>query len=144
MKVSNCKSFATHSQCHIIQTHHHRMHPCSPIHTPHYKPLSLTFSHHTHTHTHSSLQNWDFAEIQVVAKHKSVFGKDRVIGIAVVPFSSVTQDANLTLGLSASIPLSMHCQAILNVLSVRTYDEAAKDFVALKRQQRETGSYGDE
>ena len=28
---------------------------------------------------------------------------------------------------------------------VRTYDEAAKDFVALKRQQRETGvSYGEE
>ena len=80
----------------------------------------------------------------MVAKQKSVFGKDRVIGIAVVPFSSVTEDANQAVNLSPSIPLTMHCQAILNVLSVRTYDEAAKDFVALKRQQRETGSYGDE
>ena len=81
----------------------------------------------------------------MVAKHKSVFGKDRVIGIAVIPFSSVTEDANQVVSLSPSIPLTMHCQAILNVLSVRTtYDEAAKDFVALKRQQRETGSYGDE
>ena len=79
-----------------------------------------------------------------MAKHKSVFGKDRVIGVAIIPFSSVTQDANLTMGLSPSIPLSMHCQAILNVLSVRTYDEVAKDFVALKRQQRESSSYGEE
>jgi hypothetical protein len=39
----------------------------------------------------------------------------------------------------------MHCQAILNVLSVRTYDEAAKDFVSLKRQQREnTTSFAEE
>ena len=64
--------------------------------------------------------------------------------MAVVPFSSVTRQANLVLSLSPSIPLSMHCQAILNVLSVRTYDEAAKDFVALKRQQREMGTYYDE
>lgn len=92
----------------------------------------------------STLQNWEYAEIQLVAKHKSVFGKDRVIGVAIIPFSSVTQDANLTMGLSPSIPLSMHCQAILNVLSVRTYDEVAKDFVALKRQQRESSSYGEE
>ena len=94
---------------------------------------------------YSTLQNWEFAEIQLVAKHKAVFGKDRVIGVAVIPFSSVTQDANLSVGLSPSTPLSMHCQAILNVLSVRTYDEAAKDFVALKRQQREnTTSYAEE
>ena len=79
-----------------------------------------------------------------MAKHKPVLGKDRTVGVAVIPFSSVTRQANLVLSLSPSIPLSMHCQAILNVLSVRTYDEAAKDFVALKRQQRETGAYYDE
>ena len=79
-----------------------------------------------------------------MAKHKSVFGKDRVIGVAIIPFLSVTQDSNVAVGLSPSIPLSMHCQAILNVLSVRIYDEAAKDFVALKRQQREYASNGDE
>ena len=86
------------------------------------------------TIVYSTLQNWEYAEIQVVAKHKSVFGKDRVIGVAIIPFSSVTQDANLTVGLSPSIPLTVHCQAILNVLSVRTYDEAAKDFVAARKQ----------
>ena len=81
----------------------------------------------------------------MVAKHKAVFGKDRIVGVAIIPFSSITQDANLTVVLSPSIPLSVHCQAILNVLSVRTYDEAAKDFVVLKRQQRaESGSFNDE
>ena len=38
----------------------------------------------------------------------------------------------MTLGLSNSLSLPDRCQAIINVLCVRTYDEVAKEFVGMK------------
>lgn len=71
--------------------------------------------------------------------HSSTFGlsSDKVIGIAVISLSSLLKDANVTLGLSHSLPCSDQGQVLLNVLSVRTNDEHAKEFVALKRQKRD-------
>ncbi len=70
----------------------------------------------------------------MVAKNSATFGfgKDKIIGIAVIPFVSLIKDPSLTLGLSPRLRLSDRGQAILNVLSVRTFDNFAKEFVALK------------
>jgi len=77
----------------------------------------------------------------VLAKHKAHFGKDRIIGLAIVPFSSIKEQASLTLGLAASSSLSDRGRAILNVLTVRSDDNFAKEFVALKTTQRSSGVY---
>ena len=88
------------------------------------------------------ISDWEYAELQLIAKHKSLCGKDRVIGIAVLPLLSIKQEPNITVELSPCVPLSKNCQAILNVLSLRDYDEVAKEFVALKSQRRDDSSYG--
>lgn len=93
---------------------------------------------------HSTIEDREFAEIQVVAKHKSIFGRDRIIGVGVIPLPSISKETDLTVGLRPCIPLSMHCQAILNVLSLRVNDEVAKEFVTLKTQQRECSGSGEE
>ena len=67
-----------------------------------------------------------------------MIGTDKIIGMAVVPFSLVHLEANLSLGLSPFIPISDRGYALLNVLSVRTNDEFAKGFVDLKLNQRVT------
>ncbi len=72
----------------------------------------------------------------VLAKQKAHFGKDRVIGLAIVPFSSIKDQASLTLGLAPSSEISDKGRAILNVLTVRSDDNFAKEFVALKTSQR--------
>ena len=89
----------------------------------------------------SILDAWEEnCELQVTAKHHvSTFGlgSDKVIGLAVIPLATVVREANITLGLSHSLPCSEQGQALLNVLSVRNNDEHAKDFVALKRLKRD-------
>ena len=89
----------------------------------------------------SILNTWEEkCELQVAAKHHgSTFGlgSDKVIGVAVIPLSTVVKEANVTLGFSHSLPCSDQGQALLNVLSVRSNDEHAKEFVALKRQKRD-------
>ena len=67
-------------------------------------------------------------------------GSDKVIGLAVVPLATVVKEANVTLGLSYSLPYTDQGQALLNVLSVRYNDEHAKEFVSLKRQKRDSRS----
>ena len=83
--------------------------------------------------------NWENSELLVLAKHKARFGKDGVIGMAIVPFSSIKEQASLTLGLAASSSLSDRGRAILNVLTVRSDDNFAKEFVTLKTSQRSSG-----
>ena len=90
--------------------------------------------------TFSTLANWENSELQVVAKHRSTFSKDKIIGIAVFPFVSIIKEASLTLGLCPSLALSDRGQAILNVLSVRTFDNFARDFVALKNFHQKSSS----
>ena len=93
---------------------------------------------------HSILNTWEEkCELQVAAKHHvSTFGlgSDKVIGLAVVPLATVVKEANVTLGLSYSLPYTDQGQALLNVLSVRYNDEHAKEFVSLKRQKRDSRS----
>lgn len=72
----------------------------------------------------------------MLAKQKAHFGKDRVIGLAIVPFSSIKEQASLTLGLAPNSPISDRGRAILNVLTVRGDDNFAKEFVTLKTSQR--------
>ena len=67
-----------------------------------------------------------------------------VIGVAVVPFTTVLTEANLTLGLNPSISATDRGQALLNILSVRTDDEFAKNFVALKMHRRPTAGGSEE
>lgn len=67
-------------------------------------------------------------------------GSDKVIGLAVIPLETVVKEANITLGLSHSLPYTDQGQALLNVLSVRQNDEHAKEFVLLKRQKRDSKS----
>ena len=88
----------------------------------------------------STLANWENSELQVIAKHKSTFSKDRIIGVAVFPFLSIIKEASLTLGLCPSLSLSDRGQAILNVLSVRTFDNFAREFVALKNFYQKSSS----
>ena len=91
--------------------------------------------------SYSILNTWEeWCELQVTAKHHgSTFGlgSDKVIGVAVVPLATVVKEASVTLGLSPCLPCSDQGQALLNVLSVHTNDEHAKEFVALKQQQRD-------
>ena len=91
----------------------------------------------------SILSTWEFSELQVVAKNYSTFGKSKTIGIAVLPFQSIIKDASLTLGLSPRLTLSDRGQAILNVLSVRTFDNYAKEFIALKDFHQRSNEGGD-
>ena len=86
--------------------------------------------------TLSSLPSLDNTELQVVARNHTTFGTDKIIGVALVSFSLVHREGNLTLGLSPSIPVSDRGQALLNVLSVRTNDDFAKEFVELKMNQQ--------
>ena len=90
---------------------------------------------------YSILNTWEErCQLQVTAKHHSKafsLGSDKVIGVAVVPLSTVVKEANVTLGLSPNLHSSDQGQALLNVLSVRTNDEHAKEFVVLKRQHRD-------
>ena len=75
----------------------------------------------------------------ILAKHHSKFGKDKIIGAAIISGSGLNDDANhnLSLPLAACLPVTDMGQAVLNVLSARTfYDEFAKEFVALKTSQR--------
>ena len=81
--------------------------------------------------------NWEKSELMVMAKHKTTFGKDHIIGLAIIPFSSIKEQASLTLGLAPSCPLSDRGRAILNVLMVRSDDNFAKEFVTLKMCKRE-------
>jgi len=84
----------------------------------------------------STLESLENAELQVAVRNHVMIGTNKVIGIAVVPFSLVHQEANLSLGLSPFIPISDRGYALLNVLSVKTNDEFAKEFVDLKMNQR--------
>ena len=95
----------------------------------------------------STLPKWENyepqnSELQVTAKHRSRLGADKVIGVAVLPLSTMLQEANVTISLGPSIKTSDRGQALLNVLSVRTNDDTAKEFVALKSQLR--SSYEEE
>lgn len=75
----------------------------------------------------------------IIAKHHSTFGKDKIIGVAIVSGATINDETNcnLNLSLSACLPVSDMGQAVLNVLSARTFtDEFAKEFVALKTSKR--------
>ena len=85
---------------------------------------------------YSTLANWEASQLLVMAKHKSTFGKDKIIGLGVVACNSLVDEASLTIGLAPSFVVSDRGQAILNVLSVRTHDDFAKEFVVLKTSQR--------
>lgn len=82
--------------------------------------------------------NWENSELLVMAKHKTTFGKDRVIGLAIVPFFSIKEQGSLTLGLAPRSSVSDRGRAILNVLMVRSDDNFAKEFVTLKMSQRDS------
>ena len=71
----------------------------------------------------------------MVARNHTTFGTDKIIGVALVSFSLVHREVNLTLGLNPFIQVSDRGQALLNVLSVRTNDDFAKEFVELKMNQ---------
>lgn len=72
----------------------------------------------------------------VLAKHHSTFQKDRVIGLAIVSCSTLNDQVNLTLSLGSCCIVTDMGQAITNVLSARTYDEFAQDFITIKKSQR--------
>ena len=72
----------------------------------------------------------------MVAKHHVTFGKDKVIGLALTSCTALNDQANLTLTLRSCSVVTDMGQAILNVLSARTFDEFAKEFVILKTNQR--------
>lgn len=85
----------------------------------------------------STLANWEASELVVVVKHHTTFGKDKVIGMASVPCKTLIDQASLVLSLESCFSATDMGQAILNVLSARTsFDEFAKDFIALKTSQR--------
>ena len=62
-------------------------------------------------------------------------GPDKILGVAVVPLATAIQEANLTIGLNTSIPRTERGNALITVLSARTNDEFAKEFVNLKVQR---------
>ena len=72
----------------------------------------------------------------MLAKHHATFGKDKVVGVAIECCSLLNDQINLNLSLGASCDVTDMGQAILNILSSRTYDEFAKEFVTLKMSQR--------
>ena len=78
----------------------------------------------------------------MAAKNRSRLGSDKVIGVAVVLLSTVLKEASVTISLGPGLKSSERGQALLNVLSVRTNDDFAKEFVALKSEHR--SSYEEE
>ena len=106
-----------------------------------YAIIDTTILMHSFSSNSTLANNWENSELLVMAKQKSTFGKDRVIGLAIVPFSSIREQASLTLGLAPSSYISDRGRAILNVLKVRGDDNFAKEFVALKMSQRETSQH---
>jgi len=83
----------------------------------------------------STLESLENAELQVVVRNHVMIGTDKVIGIAVVPFSLVHQEANLSLGLSPFIPISDRGYALLHYHSLTPNDDFAKEFVDLKMNE---------
>ena len=71
----------------------------------------------------------------MVARNYTTFGTDKIIGVGLVSFSLVHREVNFVLGLNSCIQVSDRGQALLNVLSVRTNDDFAKEFVELKMNQ---------
>lgn len=63
-------------------------------------------------------------------------GSDKVIGVAVVLLATVLKEASVTVSLGPGIRSSERGQALLYLLSVRTNDDNAKEFVAFKSQHR--------
>ena len=81
----------------------------------------------------SNVEGW---ELQVTAKNHSRFGADKVIGVALVNAFDLKCNGNISLEMSSCLALCERRGALLNVLSQRTNDEGAKEFVALKTQCR--------
>ena len=92
----------------------------------------------------STLANWKNSELLILAKNHSTFGKNKIIGVALISCHTLADEGSLTLGLAHSCPISDRGQAILNVLSVRTYDDIAKEFVALKMSCRSKAEEGED
>ena len=79
----------------------------------------------------------DLCELQVTVRNKTVFGTDRIIGVSVIPLGRALRSSIYTLDLGDSLSLTKMGRALLTVLSQRQNDETAKEFFALKTQQRD-------
>lgn len=80
-------------------------------------------------------ENNDFTELQIAVKNHVMFGGDKLLGIAIVKFSSLIQGENeMEVKLFNTLKFSKKNWAILSVLAKRTHDEMAKEFVSLKSQ----------
>jgi len=79
--------------------------------------------------------NNDFTELQVMVKNHVVFGGDKLLGVAIVKFSTLLEgEHELEVKLFNMIKFSKKNWAILSVLAKRSHDEMAKEFVSLKSQ----------
>jgi len=79
--------------------------------------------------------NNDFMELQIMVKNHVVFGGDKLLGVAVVKFSTLLEgEHELEIKLFNMLKFSKKNWAILSVLAKRNHDEMAKEFVLLKSQ----------
>lgn len=76
----------------------------------------------------------DITELQIAVKNHVVFGGDKLLGIAVVKFSNLIGEHEMEVKLFNTLKFSKKHRAILNVLTKRSHDEMAKEFVSLKSQ----------
>ena len=78
----------------------------------------------------------NLCELHLSAKHKTLLGGDRVLGVAVLPLKSLQEGKSYTIELAPSLPLTDRGKAFLTILSQRNTDEMAREFSQLKTQQR--------
>ena len=78
----------------------------------------------------------NLCELAIVAKHKTMLGGARVIGVAVVPMKTALQSDSHTVDLTYSLPLTEYGRVLLTILAQRSHDDKAKEFVELKTQSR--------
>ena len=75
-------------------------------------------------------------ELAIVAKHKTMLGGSKVIGVAVVPLKTALQSDMHTIDLHYSLPLTDYGRVLLTILAQRPHDDKAKEFVELKTRSR--------
>ena len=76
----------------------------------------------------------DITELQIAVKNHVVFGGDKLLGISIVKFSNLIGEQEMEVKLFNTLKFSKKHRAILNVLTKRSHDEMAKEFVSLKSQ----------
>ncbi len=78
----------------------------------------------------------NLCELAITAKHKTMLGGTKIIGVAVVPLKTALQSDMHTIDLNHSLPLTEYGRVLLTVLAQRPHDDKAKEFVELKTQSR--------